>query len=44
MAEEKYTVAELFAMLQDDDSWEKDPDKRAQWIERFKMSLNVWYC
>ncbi|UWG98394.1 hypothetical protein LPY66_06200 [Dehalobacter sp. DCM] len=41
MTKENYTVAELLAMLQEDDSWEKDPDKRAKLVQAYRMRLSV---
>lgn len=44
MEKENYTVAELLSMLQEDASWEKDPDKRAQMVESYKLNLSIWFC
>ena len=44
MEKEHYTVAELFTMLQEDDSWEKDSNERARLIASYKLILSVWFC
>lgn len=44
MGKENYTIAELFSMLEADDSWEKDPQERARLIALYKINLSVWFC
>lgn len=44
MNKENYTVAELFSMLEADDSWEKDLDKRGKLVESYKLFLSIWFC